>query len=93
MQQSKPEEGCAQEVRAAVCSQPEDVQQGVHIQFDSRPEEIQFKYMKQRNRETESQRFKCEKWIEKHQTSAWRPACNQTVYELLDLIRNGDKFA
>lgn len=39
MQYSKPEEGCDQEVHEVVYSQPKDVQQGVHIQFDSRPEQ------------------------------------------------------
>jgi hypothetical protein len=31
-----------------------------------------------RNKETKSRHFKCEKRIEKHQTSAWRPACSLT---------------
>jgi len=77
MQPYRPEAGCAQEVHAAVCSQKEDVQQGVHTGFDSGPEEKK-SCLNTRNKETKSRHFKCEKRIEKHQTSAWRPACSLT---------------
>lgn len=37
MKNGEPEAGYAQEVHGAVCFQPEDVQQEVRIQFDSKP--------------------------------------------------------
>lgn len=38
----EPEGVCVQEVHVVVCSLPEDVQQEVHTQFDSKPEEYSY---------------------------------------------------